>query len=174
MSPDRVVVGSDNPRTAELLKILYDPFTEPRAHDHYGRASAELTKYAANAMLAKRISFMKRTFQSCRACRRGHREGAPGHRIGSSNSLRLHLPRLRDCGSCFPKDVQALIRSAHEHGFEARLLSAVQEVNYRQKQTLYRKIQSFFGDRLASQRSLSGGWPSSPTQTTFAKRQVSR
>ncbi|MGB7838891.1 MAG: UDP-glucose/GDP-mannose dehydrogenase family protein [Terrimicrobiaceae bacterium] len=53
-------------------------------------------------------------------------------------------------GSCFPKDVQALIRSAHEHGFEARLLSAVQEVNYHQKQTLYRKIQSFFGDRLAS------------------------
>ena len=151
MSSDRVVVGSDNPRTAELLKILYDPFT--RNHERMiimDVRSAELTKYAANAMLATRISFMNELSNLAELAGADIEKVRLG--IGSDPRIAYGFiyPGCGYGGSCFPKDVQALIRSAHEHGFEARLLSAVQEVNYRQKQTLYRKIQSFFGDRLAS------------------------
>jgi UDPglucose 6-dehydrogenase len=153
MKPDRIVVGSDNPRTAELLKILYDPFT--RNHERMiimDVRSAELTKYAANAMLATKISFMNELSNLA------ERMGADIEkvRLGIGSDPRIGYgfiyPGCGYGGSCFPKDVQALMRSAHEHDFEARLLSAVQEVNRNQKQVLYQKIQKFFGGELVNRK----------------------
>ena len=144
MKPDRIIVGSDNPRTAELLKILYDPFT--RNHERMiimDVRSAELTKYAANAMLATKISFMNELSNLA------ERMGADIEkvRLGIGSDPRIGYgfiyPGCGYGGSCFPKDVQALMRSAHEHDFEARLLSAVQEVNRNQKQVLTKKSTSF-------------------------------
>ena len=149
MKPDRIVVGSDNPRTAELLKILYDPFT--RNHERMiimDVRSAELTKYAANAMLATKISFMNELSNLA------ERMGADIEkvRLGIGSDPRIGYsfiyPGCGYGGSCFPKDVQALVRSAHEHDFEARLLSAIQQVNHSQKQVLYQKIHKFFGGNL--------------------------
>ena len=149
MKPDRIIVGSDNPRTAELLRILYDPFT--RNHERMiimDVRSAELTKYAANAMLATKISFMNELSNLA------ERMGADIEkvRLGIGSDPRIGYgfiyPGCGYGGSCFPKDVQALMRSAHEHDFEARLLSAVQEVNRHQKRVLYEKINKFFDGNL--------------------------
>jgi UDPglucose 6-dehydrogenase len=151
MKPDRVIVGSDNPRTAELLKILYDPFT--RNHERMiimDVRSAELTKYAANAMLATKISFMNELSNLA------ERMGADIEkvRLGIGSDPRIGYsfiyPGCGYGGSCFPKDVQALVRSAHEHDFEVRLLSAIQEINNNQKQVLYQKINKFFGGKLSN------------------------
>ena len=153
MKPDRIIVGSDNPRTAELLKILYDPFT--RNHERMiimDVRSAELTKYAANAMLATKISFMNELSNLA------ERMGADIEkvRLGIGSDPRIGYgfiyPGCGYGGSCFPKDVQALMRSAHEHDFEARLLSAVQEVNRNQKQVLYKKIHKFFDGKLLNRK----------------------
>ncbi len=153
MKPDRIIVGSDNPRTAELLKILYDPFT--RNHERMiimDVRSAELTKYAANAMLATKISFMNELSNLA------ERMGADIEkvRLGIGSDPRIGYgfiyPGCGYGGSCFPKDVQALMRSAHEHDFEARLLSAVQEVNRNQKQVLYEKIHKFFDGNLLNRK----------------------
>ena len=145
MKPDRVVVGTDNPRTAELLKALYDPFT--RNHDRMivmDVRSSELTKYAANAMLATKISFMnelanlaERLGADIEKVRRG---------IGSDPRIGYHFiyPGCGYGGSCFPKDVQALSRTAKDNGYEAEVLNAVEAVNYRQKEVLFNKINTYF------------------------------
>jgi UDPglucose 6-dehydrogenase len=145
MKPDRVVVGTDNPRTGELLKALYDPFT--RNHDRMilmDVRSAELTKYAANAMLATKISFMneianlaERVGADIEKVRRG---------IGSDPRIGYQFiyPGCGYGGSCFPKDVQALARSAHDHQFDAKILEAVELVNNRQKEVLFEKINAHF------------------------------
>ena len=96
MRPDRVVVGTDNPRTTELLRALYEPFT--RNHDRLvvmDIRSAELTKYAANAMLATKISFMNELAAMAERRRGRHREGAHRHRLGSAHRLQLHLSGRR-------------------------------------------------------------------------------
>jgi UDPglucose 6-dehydrogenase len=145
MKPDRIVVGTDNPRTAELLKALYDPFT--RNHDRMivmDIRSSELTKYAANAMLATKISFMNELANLA------ERMGADIERvrrgIGSDPRIGYQFiyPGAGYGGSCFPKDVQALARSAKDHSFDAQLLNAVESVNAQQKQVLFEKIQSHF------------------------------
>src|SRR5262252_985756 len=147
--PDRVVVGTDNPRTTELMRALYEPFT--RNHDRLivmDIRSAELTKYAANAMLATKISFMNELANVA------ERVGADIEkvRIGIGSDPRIGYsfiyPGTGYGGSCFPKDVQALIRSAHEAGHEPRILAAVEEVNRRQKEVLYRKMERHFGGSL--------------------------
>jgi len=149
MKPDRVVVGTDNPRTTELLRALYEPFT--RNHDRLivmDIRSAELTKYAANAMLATKISFMNELANVA------ERVGADYEkvRIGIGSDPRIGYsfiyPGTGYGGSCFPKDVQALIRSAHDAGHEPRILAAVEEVNRRQKEVLYRKMERHFGGSL--------------------------
>jgi UDPglucose 6-dehydrogenase len=149
MKPDRVVVGSDNPRTTELMRALYEPYT--RNHDRLvvmDIRSAELTKYAANAMLATRISFMNELAEVA------ERVGADIEkvRIGIGSDPRIGYsfiyPGIGYGGSCFPKDVRALIRSAHHVGHDAELLRSVELVNDRQKMTLIRKLQARF-DRLA-------------------------
>jgi len=149
MKPDRVVVGTDNPRTAELLKTLYDPFT--RNHDRMivmDVRSAELTKYAANAMLATKISFMNEIANLA------ERMGADVEkvRVGIGSDPRIGYsfiyPGAGYGGSCFPKDVKALVHSAGEHGFDARLLKAVEAVNRNQKQVLFNKISAYFDGKL--------------------------
>jgi UDPglucose 6-dehydrogenase len=149
MKPDRIVVGADNPRTAELLKALYDPFT--RSHDRLilmDVRSSELTKYAANAMLATKISFMnelanlaERMGADIEKVRRG---------IGSDPRIGYQFiyPGAGYGGSCFPKDVQALARSARDHQFDAQLLNAVESVNARQKKVLFEKIHTHFNGEL--------------------------
>jgi len=149
MKPDRVVVGTDNPRTAELLKTLYDPFTRNRERlIVMDVRSAELTKYAANAMLATKISFMNEIANLA------ERMGADIEkvRIGIGSDPRIGYsfiyPGAGYGGSCFPKDVKALVHSASEHQFDAELLRSVESVNTRQKQLLYRKLSGYFDGNL--------------------------
>jgi UDPglucose 6-dehydrogenase len=149
VKPDRVVIGTDNPRTTELMRALYEPFT--RNHDRLivmDIRSSELTKYAANAMLATKISFMNELANIA------ERVGADIEkvRIGIGSDPRIGYsfiyPGTGYGGSCFPKDVQALIRSAHDAGHEPQILNAVETVNGRQKEVLFRKMQRHFGDTL--------------------------
>jgi UDPglucose 6-dehydrogenase len=149
MKPDRIVIGTDNPRTSELLKALYAPFN--RSHDRViamDIRSAELTKYAANAMLATKISFMnelanlsERLGADIEHVRRG---------IGSDSRIGYSFiyPGCGYGGSCFPKDVKALERTAKEIGYHAELLNAVENVNDRQKQRLFEKINSHYQGNL--------------------------
>ena len=150
MKPDRIVVGADNPRTAELLKALYDPFTRNRERMIVMDVrSSELTKYAANAMLATKISFMNELANLA------ERMGADIEKvrlgIGSDPRIGYHFiyPGCGYGGSCFPKDVQALARSASDLSFSAELLKAVESVNRRQKSVLFEKINSYFKGDLA-------------------------
>ena len=153
MKPDRIIVGTDNPRTTELLRALYAPFN--RNHDRViamDIRSAELTKYAANAMLATKISFMNEL--SNLAERLGADIEQVRHGIGADSRIGYDFiyPGCGYGGSCFPKDVSALERTAHEVGYEAQLLSAVEAVNYRQKRVLVEKIERHFNGELAGKR----------------------
>ena len=149
MKPDRIVVGTDNPRTAELLKALYAPFN--RSHERVivmDVRSAELTKYAANAMLATKISFMNEL--SNLAERLGADIEQVRNGIGSDSRIGYSFiyPGCGYGGSCFPKDVKALERTAEQVGYSAELLSAVENVNARQKQVLVNKIKQHYGNDL--------------------------
>src|SRR5450631_3923761 len=150
MRPDRIIVGADDDRAVLLMRALYSPFT--RNHDKLQLMdvrSAELTKYAANAMLATRISFMNELAAVA------ERVGADIEkvRIGIGSDPRIGYsfiyPGVGYGGSCFPKDVKALIRSAHHVGHNAELLRAVESVNERQKTVLVAKLRSYFQDQLA-------------------------
>lgn len=150
MKPDRIVVGTDNPRTAELLRALYEPFN--RNHDRMvimDVKSAELTKYAANAMLATKISFMNELANMAELCGADIESVRRG--IGSDPRIGYHFiyPGIGYGGSCFPKDVQALARSGDEVGYDAELLKAVEAVNRRQKTRLFEKISRHFDGELA-------------------------
>ncbi len=149
MKPDRIVIGTDNPRTTELLRALYAPFN--RNHDRLVAMdirSAELTKYAANAMLATKISFMNEL--SNLAERLGADIEQVRHGIGSDSRIGYSFiyPGCGYGGSCFPKDVSALERTAHEVGYDAQLLTAVEAVNARQKQVIFNKINKHFAGDL--------------------------
>ena len=150
MKPDRVVIGTDNPRTTELMRALYEPFT--RNHDRLivmDIRSAELTKYAANAMLATKISFMNELANIA------ERVGADIEKvricIGSDPRIGYSFiyPGTGYGGSCFPKDVRALIHSADEAGHEPQVLKAVESVNLHQKEVLFRKMERHFHQGLA-------------------------
>jgi UDPglucose 6-dehydrogenase len=150
MRPDRIVVGTDNPRTTELLRLLYEPFN--RQHDRLiamDIRSAELTKYAANAMLATKISFMNELANLAERFGADIEQVRLG--IGSDPRIGYHFiyPGAGYGGSCFPKDVTALAHSARSAGFPATLLEAVETVNARQKQVLFEKLKAHYGDRLA-------------------------
>lgn len=150
MKPDRIVIGTDNPRTTELLRELYSPFNRNRDRlVTMDIRSAELTKYAANAMLATKISFMNELSNLA------ERLGADIEqvRLGIGSDPRIGYsfiyPGCGYGGSCFPKDVQALERTANEIGYKAELLSAVEAVNLRQKELLGSKIMQHFDGNLA-------------------------
>src|ERR1700740_739325 len=149
MKPDRVVIGSDNPRTTELIRALYEPFT--RNHDRLivmDIRSAELTKYAANAMLATKISFMNELANIA------ERLGADIEkvRVGIGSDPRIGYsfiyPGTGYGGSCFPKDVQALEYTARQHGYDARLLEPVELGNRSQKEKLFELIARHFASDL--------------------------
>jgi UDPglucose 6-dehydrogenase len=147
MRPDRVVVGTDSQRATDLVRALYEPFTHNRDRMIVMDVrSAELTKYAANAMLATKISFMNELANLA------EHFGADieSVRLGIGSDPRIGYgfiyPGVGYGGSCFPKDVQALQRSANEVGYDASILAAVESVNNRQKQVLFNKMQAHFGD----------------------------
>ena len=146
MKPDRVVVGVEDPRAAEMMLELYAPFTRTGAPIMVmDCASAELTKYAANAMLATRISFMNEVANLCELVGADvdHVRKAIGAdtRIGSS----FLFPGVGYGGSCFPKDVQAMIHFAAEKQYDFRILKAVEAANQAQKRRLFAKIAAHFG-----------------------------
>jgi UDPglucose 6-dehydrogenase len=146
MKPDRVVIGAEDPRAAELMRELYAPFTRTGAPIMMmDCASAELCKYAANAMLATRISFMNEVSNMCEAVNANvdavRLAVAADRRIGPS----FLFPGVGYGGSCFPKDVKALLRFASDRDYDFRILRAVEEVNDRQKLRLLTKMQKHFG-----------------------------
>jgi len=150
MKPDRVVIGTDDARAADVMTRLYTPFVRdnPNRIIIMDIPSAELTKYAANAMLATRISFMNEIANICELV------GADVTKVrtGIGSDTRIGYPFLyAGCGyggSCFPKDVQAVIRTAGEYGYKFQILEAVEEVNARQKQLLYDKLSRHFRNDL--------------------------
>jgi len=153
MRPDRIVIGADDAAATRMMRLLYAPFQ--RNHERLivmDVRSAELTKYAANAMLATRISFMnelanlaERLGADIEQVRRG---------IGADSRIGFHFlyPGLGYGGSCFPKDVRAIARTAAGVGIDLRLLAAVERANEAQKQVLVGKIVRRFGERLAGRR----------------------
>jgi UDPglucose 6-dehydrogenase len=146
MKPDRVVIGAEDPRATELMLELYSPFTRTGAPIMVmDCASAELTKYAANAMLATRISFMNEVANLCEAVGADvdHVRKAIGSdkRIGPS----FLFPGVGYGGSCFPKDVQAMIRFASDQQYDFQILQAVEAVNAQQKTRLFTKMKEHFG-----------------------------
>ncbi|MGD7034162.1 UDP-glucose dehydrogenase family protein [Methylotuvimicrobium buryatense] len=149
MKPDRIVVGTDNPRTAELLKALYAPFNRSRERViTMDIRSAELTKYAANAMLATKISFMNELANLAEKLGADIEHVRQG--IGSDSRIGYSFiyPGCGYGGSCFPKDVKALERTAKQVGYQAELLNAVENVNDRQKKRLFEKIQHHYNGDL--------------------------
>jgi UDPglucose 6-dehydrogenase len=141
MKPDRIIVGTDNPRTAELLKALYAPFN--RSHERVitmDVRSAELTKYAANAMLATKISFMNELANLAELLGADIEHVRNGIGADSRIGYSFIYPGCGYGGSCFPKDVKALEHTAQQMGYKAELLNAVENVNDRQKQVLLNKI----------------------------------
>ncbi len=150
MRPERIIVGTDSDAVEAKIRELYEPFS--RNHDKImimDVRSAEFTKYAANCLLATKISFMnemanlaERMGVDIEQVRRG---------IGSDSRIgyKFIYPGCGYGGSCFPKDVQALERSASEAGYEAKILRAVESVNYAQKEKLFEHIQSFYNGEIA-------------------------
>ncbi|MGZ8096989.1 MAG: UDP-glucose dehydrogenase family protein [Methylosarcina sp.] len=150
MKPDRIIVGTDNRRTAELLKALYAPFNRNRDRIIVMDVrSAELTKYAANAMLATKISFMNEMANLAEFLGADIEQVRQG--IGSDRRIGYSFiyPGCGYGGSCFPKDVKALARTAKDQGFHAELLNAVENVNNRQKNRLFEKISKHYQGDLA-------------------------
>jgi UDPglucose 6-dehydrogenase len=146
MKPDRVVIGAEDPRAADMMRELYAPFTRTGAPIMMmDCASAELCKYAANAMLATRISFMNEVANVCEAVGANvdlvRLAVASDRRIGSS----FLFPGVGYGGSCFPKDVKAMLHFASNHKYDFQILHAVEQVNEKQKLRLVGKMQSHFG-----------------------------
>jgi len=147
--PNRIIVGTDNPRTAALLRALYEPFN--RNHDRMivmGVRSAELTKYAANAMLATKISFINELANLAEAVGADIEDVRVG--IGSDPRIGYEFiyPGVGYGGSCFPKDVKALAATARALGCEPLILPAIDRVNERQKRVLFAKMLDHFGGNL--------------------------
>lgn len=145
MKPDRVVVGTDSERARKIMGDLFAPFVRQGNPIIYmDERSAELTKYAANSFLATKISFMNEIAQLCE--RMGADVDMVRRGIGSDDRIgkRFLFPGIGYGGSCFPKDVQALIRSAEEAGYDFKILKSVEEVNNAQKLHLVEKITRYF------------------------------
>jgi UDPglucose 6-dehydrogenase len=146
LKPDRIVIGLESARAEELMKTLYKPFT---LNGHplifMDITSAEMTKYAANSMLAAKISFMNDIANLCEIV--GADINLVRKGIGSDSRIgnKFIYPGIGYGGSCFPKDVQALIRTAGEYNYELRVLKAVEAVNKDQKMVIYNKIMNYFG-----------------------------
>ncbi len=159
MKPDRIIVGTDNVRTAKLLEALYAPFALARDKLMVmGIRSAEMTKYAANCMLATKISFINEIANICE--RVGADVGSVRRGIGADHRIGTHFiyPGVGYGGSCFPKDVKALINTARQCGYDPELIAAVDAVNNRQKKILADKIAKYFGNKGRSSGRIIGIW----------------
>ncbi len=148
MKPDRVIIGTDDEGVARTLKELYSPFTRTGAPILVmSRRSAEMTKYAANTMLASRISLMNEIANLCEltgADVNWVRQGVGlDRRIGTS----FLFPGLGYGGSCFPKDLRSLIQTGQSHGYDPELIKAVDQVNERQKRVIARRVLEFYSER---------------------------
>ena len=149
MKPNRVVIGADSQKAMEIMKELYRPFT--LNHERFigmDTRSAELTKYAANAMLATKISFMNEMSQIAENV--GANINMVRHGIGSDNRIGYSFiyPGCGYGGSCFPKDVNALVKIAEDSGYKPKIIPAVEEVNANQKMVLVKKVIARFGEDL--------------------------
>ncbi len=153
LKPDRVVIGTESERAQKVLKRLYQPFLE---NNHpvlfMDIPSAEMTKYAANSMLATRISFMNEIANLCEIVGANVDNVRKG--IGSDTRIgnKFLLAGAGYGGSCFPKDVKALVKTASNEGYDLEVLQAVESVNYKQKQVLFAKMQKHFGGNLAGKK----------------------
>ncbi|WLQ14917.1 UDP-glucose/GDP-mannose dehydrogenase family protein [Hahella aquimaris] len=150
MKPDRIVVGAQSERAVSMMREAYEPFN--RNHDRMvvmDVRSAELTKYAANAMLATKISFMNEIANLAELLGADIEQVRKG--IGSDPRIGYHFiyPGCGYGGSCFPKDVKALVRTAKDVAYDAKLLSSVESVNDSQKHVLFRKLSEHFNGKLA-------------------------
>lgn len=150
MRPDRVIVGSDDQKALEVMQDLYEPFM--KNHDRFMSMdikSAEMTKYTANAMLATKISFMNEISNICEQVGADVNEVRRG--IGSDSRIGYSFiyPGCGYGGSCFPKDVQALIFMANKSGYNAKILNSVEEVNKEQKYVISDKVVAKFGENLS-------------------------
>jgi len=153
MHPDRVVVGADDEDAMQLMRNLYDPFT--LTNDRFigmDIRSAEMTKYAANAMLATKISFINEIANICENVGADVNQVRTG--IGSDKRIGYQFiyPGCGYGGSCFPKDVQALVKIANDSGYYPQLISSIEHVNKAQKQVLFTKLVSQFGDNLKGKK----------------------
>lgn len=153
MKPDRVVIGTDSEKARKIMGDLFAPFVRQGNPIIYmDERSAELTKYAANSFLATKISFMNEIAQLCE--RMGADVDMVRRGIGSDDRIgkRFLFPGIGYGGSCFPKDVQALIRSAEEAGYDFKILKSVEQVNHTQKLHLVEKISRYFQQRLEGKK----------------------
>jgi len=149
LKPDRVVIGTDDPRAREIMADLYAPYMRTSERLFFmDNRSAEMTKYAANALLASRISFMNEVANLCD--RVGADVALVRRGVGSDSRIGTSFlfPGVGYGGSCFPKDVDALVRTAEEHDVRMLVLEAVTEVNRRQKKVLVEKVVARFGEDL--------------------------
>lgn len=153
MKPDRVVIGTTSARARKIMEELYAPFVRQGNPILFmDERSAELTKYAANSFLATKISFMNEVANLCELL------GADVDqvRMGIGSDLRIGkrflFPGIGYGGSCFPKDVKALVKSAEEVQYDFRILKSVMEINEKQKTILLPRIRKYFGDELAGKR----------------------
>ncbi|HOR40135.1 MAG TPA: UDP-glucose/GDP-mannose dehydrogenase family protein [Paludibacteraceae bacterium] len=150
MSPDRVVIGVESERAKEVMTKLYRPFLLNNFRVIFmDIPSAEMTKYAANAMLATRISFMNDIANLCELV--GADVNMVRKGIGSDARIgnKFLYPGCGYGGSCFPKDVKALVNTANEYGYPMRILQAVEDVNFQQKHILFEKLKKHFGNKFA-------------------------
>jgi UDPglucose 6-dehydrogenase len=149
LRPDRIVVGVENERAEQIMRRLYKPFQLSSDRMIYmDIPSAEMTKYAANAMLATKISFMNDIANLCELVGANANMVRKGIGTDSRIGTKFIYPGIGYGGSCFPKDVKAIIRTAREFGYNLRVLESVEEVNEAQKEVLFNKINTHFGGDL--------------------------
>jgi UDPglucose 6-dehydrogenase len=153
LKPDRVVIGSESTRAREAMDLLYAPFVRTgNPIIHMDRVSAELTKYAANAMLATRISFMNEIANICSLVGANVDQIRKGIGTDARIGSKFLFAGLGYGGSCFPKDVKAVVHTAQESGYDFHLLKAVEKVNERQKRLLFERVRDHFHGKLAGKR----------------------
>jgi UDPglucose 6-dehydrogenase len=150
LKPDRVVIGADDPRVAEIMKELYAPFVRTGNPILVTDVkSAELTKYAANAMLATRISFMNEIANFCERVGANASDVRKGIGLDSRIGPSFLFPGAGYGGSCFPKDVKALLKTSEEHDYTMHILRAVEDVNDAQKEVLFHKVMRHYDGDVA-------------------------
>lgn len=150
LKPDRIIIGSRSKKAVAILRELYEPFVRTgNPIIVMDEKSAEMTKYAANAFLATKISFMNELANLCE--RVGADVDLVRKGIGSDPRIgqQFLFAGVGYGGSCFPKDVKALVRTAHEHEYEAKILRAVDEVNEKQKRVLLKKLNKYFENQIS-------------------------